>query len=352
MEDKIPKRAVLIGAGMVARTHLTACVHAKGVTLQGVMSRSLHSARALAAEGLVQTGLPLQVYDSLEAVAADPDVDFAIVLTPPNARLAIIGVLATAGKHILLEKPVGRNATEAREVVRLCRAAGVTLGVVFQHRMREASLKAAQMVANSDLGALGVAEISVPWWRNQRYYDEPGRGTYERDGGGVLISQAIHTIDLALSLTGPVRSVCAMAATTRFHKMEAEDFVTAGLQFVNGAVGSLVASTASFPGRAETIVLHFDKASLTLDSGRLLVRWSNGKEECFGAKSGTGGGVDPMAFTHEWHQSVLEDFAASLDSGNQPAITGEDALAAHDLIEAILKSAQIGKTTELSTCPP
>jgi predicted dehydrogenase len=348
MGDKFPKRAVLIGAGMVARTHLTACAHAHGVAIQGIMSRRPDRARALAAEGAIQTGLPLHVYDSLEAVAADPDVDFAIVLTPPNARLEIIRVLAAAGKHILLEKPVGRNATEAREVVRLCRDAGVTLGIVFQHRMREASRKAAEMIVNGDLGALGVVEMCVPWWRDQQYYDEPGRGTYERDGGGVLISQAIHTIDLALSLTGPVASVRAMAATTRFHKMEAEDFVTAGLQFANGAVGSLVASTASFPGRAETIVLHFDKASLSLDSGRLLVRWRNGQEECFGATGGTGGGADPMAFTHEWHQSVIEDFAASLVTGNRPAITGEDALAAHDLIDAILKSARLGEITELS----
>jgi predicted dehydrogenase len=348
MGNEQPKRAVLIGAGMVARTHVAACAHALGVTVHGIHSRSPDRARALAEEGGAQTGSPVHVYESLDAVAADPDVDFAIVLTPPNARIEIIRVLAAAGKHILLEKPVGRNAAEAREIVSFCREAGVTLGVVFQHRMRGASRKAAQMIAMSDLGALGLVEISVPWWRDQRYYDEPGRGTYGRDGGGVLISQAIHTIDLALSLAGPVHSVRAMATTTRFHQMEAEDFVTAGLQFANGAVGSLVASTASFPGGAETITLHFEKASLRLGSGQLHVSWRDGQEERFGAKGGTGGGADPMAFTHEWHQSVIEDFAAALARGGQPAITGEDALAAHDLIDAIITSARSGKVTELS----
>lgn len=348
MGNALPKRAVLIGAGMVARTHLLACADAQGVRVHGIQSRSPDRARALADAHTAQTGENIRVYDSLAAVAADPEVDFAIVLTPPNARIEIVSILASAGKHILLEKPVGRNATEAREVVRLCHEAGVTLGIVFQHRMREASRKAAQMIADNDLGALGLVEIAVPWWRDQGYYDEPGRGTYARDGGGVLISQAIHTIDLALSLAGPVWSVRAMAATTRFHRMEAEDFVTAGLQFANGAVGSFVASTASFPGKAETITLHFEKASLGLASGRLVVQWRDGHEESFGAAGGTGGGADPMAFTHEWHQSVIEDFASALASGRRPAITGQDALAAHDLIDAIITSARSGGATELS----
>jgi predicted dehydrogenase len=348
MAEASPQRAVLVGAGMVAQTHVAACVDAVGVALHGIQSRSRDRAEALAGKAAVLTGQPVKVYDSLDSVASDPDVDFAIVLTPPDARAGIIRPLADAGKHVLLEKPMGRNADEAREVVDICRAADVTLGVVFQHRMREASRKAAQLIANDDLGALGLVEIVVPWWRDQGYYDEPGRGTYARDGGGVLISQAIHTIDLALSLAGPVRSVRAMAATTRFHDMEAEDFVTAGLEFTNGAVGSLVASTASFPGGAESITLHFDTASLRLESGQLHLHRRDGGNAVFGLVGGTGGGADPMAFTHEWHQGVIEDFAAALSEGRAPAITGEKALAAHDLIDAIITSARSGGATELT----
>lgn len=348
MGNNLPKRAVLIGAGMVAHTHVAACADARKVTIHGVQSRNPKRARDLAASAEALIGERVQVYDSIDAVAADPAVDFVIVITPPDARAAIVRPLAAAGKHVLLEKPMGRSGTEAREVVRLCREAGVTLGVVFQHRMRAASCKAAQMVASGDLGALGLVEIAVPWWREQSYYDEPGRGTYARDGGGVLISQAIHTIDLALSLAGPVKAVRAMAATTHFHNMEAEDFVTAGLEFANGAVGSLVASTASFPGGAESIALHFDAASLRLQSGQLHVYWRDGQSEVFGVAGGTGGGADPMAFTHEWHQSVIEDFADALIEGRTPAITGEDALAAHDLIDAITTSARTGGPTELT----
>lgn len=348
MAEVPSKTAVLVGAGMVARTHVAAIAAGNSVRLKAICGRSLGRAEALADEATKLTGRKVAATDDLAAVAADAQVDFAIVLTPPDARASIIRPLAEAGKHILLEKPMGRNAGEAREVAAICRDAGVTLGVVFQHRMREASRAAARAVASGELGGLGLVEITVPWWRAQGYYDEPGRGTFARDGGGVLISQAIHTIDLALSLAGPVRTVRAMTATTRFHAMEAEDFAVAGLTFANGAVGSMVASTASFPGGAESITLHFDRASLTLASGQLVTRWRDGRESVEGAAGGTGGGADPMAFTHEWHQGIIEDFAAALTEGRAPLVTGEAALAAHDLIDATIRSAKSGRVEEIA----
>ena len=331
----------LIGAGMVAATHLAAIRDANGLRLTGIWSRDPARAQASAPGA--------RVYPDLAAVAADPDVTFAIVITPPNARAAIIAPLVAAGKHILLEKPVARDLAEARAVVDLCADAGVTLGVVFQHRMREASQAAAALVASGDLGPLGLAEINVPWWRDQAYYDAPGRGTYARDGGGVLISQAIHTIDLALSLTGPVASVQAMTATTRLHQMEAEDVAVAGLRFAQGAVGWLTASTASFPGGAESICLHFARGSLHLEAGILTLSHRDGRVERIGAQAGTGGGADPMAFTHDWHQAVLQDFRDALHEGRAPLVTGQGALAAHTLIDAITQSARLGQTIEVAS---
>ncbi|WP_233491774.1 Gfo/Idh/MocA family protein [Nioella nitratireducens] len=346
MADSEILTCVLVGTGMVARTHLAALrAAAPKVRLKGVAARRPESAAAFADAA---QGAPLQVYPDIAAIAADPEVDAVVIATPPDARAALVRPLAEAGKHILLEKPVGRISAEAEEVVRICEDAGVRLGIFFQHRMRAASLKAAGLVTSGTLGALGLVEITVPWWREQAYYDEPGRGTYARDGGGVLISQAIHTIDLALSLAGPVSQVQAMAATTRFHQMESEDFATAGLRFTNGAVGSLVASTASFPGGAETITLHFDKASLHLGSGVLTLRWRDGREETFGATATTGGGADPMAFTHDWHQAIIEDFAAALNEGRAPVASGRDALAAHHLIDAIAASAKEGRIMDVS----
>ncbi len=343
------KTCVIIGAGMVAKTHVLACAASPDkIRLKGIVDSGSGRAKALAEEASKHAGYDVTVYSSVEAAAHDKDVDFAIIATPPNARLDIVEAFARAGKHILMEKPVARNTDEAERLVALCRDASITLGIIFQHRMRAASQKARELVDGGTLGELGLCEISVPWWRAQSYYDEPGRGTLARDGGGVLISQAIHTIDLALSLTGPVSRVQAMAATTRFHRMETEDYVAAGLRFASGAVGSLVASTASFPGSAESILLHFDNASLRLASGLLHVDWRDGRQEVFGgAASGTGGGADPMAFTHEWHQGVFEDFADSITVERPPVVTGEAALLSHRLIDAIINSAETGKEVEL-----
>lgn len=328
----------VIGAGMVSATHLHAIADLSDhLDLRGIWSRN--------PERAAKAGC--RVYGSVDEVCADETVDFAIILTPPNGRVDIVTALARAGKHILMEKPVGRSSAEARKLTKICRDAGVTMGVVFQHRMREASLAAAQLVATGTLGALGLAEIDVPWWRDQGYYDEPGRGTRARDGGGVLISQAIHTIDLALSLTGPVHSVQAMAATTRFHRMETEDFVSAGLRFVNGAVGSLRASTASYPGGAESITLHFENGSIRLCAGILRIDWRDGRTEEIGAAGGTGGGADPMAFTHAWHQGVIADFADALRNNREPVVTGEIALQSHMLIDAIIASADLGAVVEI-----
>lgn len=343
MTQERPLGVAMIGLGMVARTHLLALRDATPpLRLAGVMSRNAVRAQAFAQEAGQVLGAPVRAYADVEAVAADPAVDLALLLTPPDARASLIGPLAAAGKAILAEKPLGRTLAEAEEVVALCAAAGMPLGVVFQHRMRAASRAAFDLVRGGGLGALGLVEIAVPWWREQAYYDEPGRGTYARDGGGVLISQAIHTIDLALALAGPVAEVTAMTATTRFHRMEAEDVAVAGLRFACGAAGWLTASTASYPGASESIVLHFEAASLRLAEGVLTVSWRDGRQETHGATATTGGGADPMAFGHDWHQSVLEDFAAAMSDGRPPAITGQDALTAHRLIDAITRSARDG----------
>ncbi len=350
-QENVPSLGIaLIGAGMVAKTHMAAIAHAQpAVTLSGVLSRTPSKTGALIAGFAEQFEKPPAVYQTLDDVLADETVEAAVIVTPPNVREDLIAPLARAGKHILLEKPVARTLEEAGAVVALCEEAGVTLSIVFQHRFREASRAAKDLIDSGELGELGLAEIAVPYWRGQDYYDELGRGTYARDGGGVLISQAIHTIDLVNHLVGPVKSIQAMTAKTRFHRMEAEDVAVAGLTFANGAAGSFVATTASYPGGAETITLHFDKASLRLDSGVLTVSWRDGRVETHGAAGGTGGGADPMAFTHEWHQSVLEDFADAVACGRTPLVTGRQALAAHAFIHAIEQSAKEGRMAEVSS---
>lgn len=342
-------KVALIGLGMVARTHVRAITASAGhVILKGVCSQNPKKAAEFAQSIAVDLGAPPQVYATVQDIAADPDIDFAVLCTPPNARAEIVATLASAGKHILMEKPIERSFDAAAAIVSTCEAAGVTLGIVFQHRMRASAQQLTSLLNSGTLGGIAVVEINVPWWRAQSYYDEPGRGTYARDGGGVLISQAIHTLDLALSLTGPVTKVQAIARTSSLHRMEAENYVSAGLDFANGAVGSLIASTTSYPGGAESITLHCKNGSAVMKSGQLEVFWQTGKVEKFGEESASGGGADPMAFTHEWHQAIIEDFATSLAENRAPVVSGRTALDVHRLIDAIVLSSEQERAISLS----
>ncbi len=326
---------------MVSRTYGDAILNSERVSLETVYSRTAEGRAAFLNDW---PDLGARAAQSIADIA-NSDVDFVIVTTPPSARADIVRSLAEAGKPILMEKPVERSLENATALVERCKAAGIPLGIVLQHRARPAVADLRRLMPT--LGTLRAAEVNVPWWRPQSYYDEPGRGSYARDGGGVLISQAIHTLDLMLSLTGPVTEVTAMTATTGFHTMEAEDFVTAGLRFDNGAVGQIFATTASFPGRGETIALHFDDGSAHLDAGLLKIDRQDGTSETFGQAASSGAGADPMAFTSDWHRFVIEDFADALSNNRAPLVTGRDALGVHRLIAAMEHSARNGTSAKL-----
>ena len=333
----------MIGLGMVSGMFADAIKNSDKVTLGPIFARSEESRAAFLA---AHPELDAEAASSIDAIAADPSVDFVIVTTPPDARVEIVEILAKAGKPILMEKPIERNLATATSIVETCEAHGVPLGITLQHRARP---QVADFIERQDaLGPLISVENNVPWWRPQSYYDEPGRGTYARDGGGVLITQAIHPIDLMLSLTGPVAEVTAMCATSGFHDMEGEDFVVVGMQFESGAIGQLFASTASYPGHGETMTLHCKNGSARMDRGKLIIDWQDGRVEELGKEAASGAGADPMAFKSDWHRFVIEDFAEALAAGRPPLIPGRSALEVHRLIEAIELSGRDGKRVSLN----
>lgn len=334
----------VVGAGMAAKPHALALqALADRIEVRGVWRRD----RAALAQFCDSYRFPAA--QSYEDLLADPGVEALLVLTPPNVREELVAAAAAAGKHVLMEKPVERSTAAAERIVANCDAAGVTLGIIFQHRFRAASQALAQLVAERALGRLELVHLVVPWWRPQQgYYDRPGRGTLAQDGGGVLITQAIHSLDLMLSLTGPVRAVTGLAATTRLHQMETEDFVSAGLEFANGAMGGLMATTAAFPGGAESLTLGFAKASATLSGGTLTLSWHDGRTETVGeAASSSGGGADPMAFPYDWHMAQIADFAEAIRAGRAPLSTGRTALGVHRLIDALMLSSREGRRVVL-----
>ncbi len=335
----------LIGVGMVGKTYASVFKDSEDrLKLVGAMGRSLETGQGF----LDQYDLTGKAYGSVAEITNDPDVDFVILTTPPNARLDIVKELIAAGKPILMEKPVERALPAAIEICDLCEDAGIPLGIVFQHRARPSAKALWERLATDQFGPLRLVEISVPWWRPQAYYNELGRGTYERDGGGVMISQAIHIMDLALQFTGPVAQVNALTATTGLHQMESEDFVSAGLRFSNGAVGSLVASTASFPGRTPEIVLHYDTVTARLESDLLELNWHDGRSEKLGESVATGSGSDPMAFKSDLHEAVMVDFADALAANRPPMATGRSALRVHALIDAIERAGKSGTICDVT----
>jgi len=270
-----------------------------------------------------------------------------MILTPPNTHLELVERFAAAGKHILLEKPLEVSTVRAEALVRAAGAAGVRLGAVFQSRFREASLALRARLEQGTLGELAAANVVCPWWRPQSYYDEPGRGTLARDGGGVLITQAIHTLDLALSLTGPVAEVAAICGTTRLHRMETEDCAGAGLRFANGALGALFATTAEYPGFPERIELIGTRTTAVLAAGVVTLHHHDGRTERIGEEQTTGGGADPMAFPHDAHRALLTEFLDALDQDREPVPSGREALRVHRFIDAVLRSSKLGRAVAI-----
>ena len=283
---------------------------------------------------------PFPVTGDLDALVDDPSIEAAMILTPPRTHLPLVERFAAAGKHVLLEKPLEADTTRAEAVVAACERAGVTLGVVLQHRFRPAARALAARLRAGDLGDVAAASVHVPWWRPQTYYDEPGRGTLSRDGGGVLVTQAIHTLDLFLSLTPRVAEVAALVATTPLHRMETEDLACAALRFTGGALGTLNATTASYPGFAERIEIVGTKGTAMLTAGKADFWWQDGRTESLGEESTLGGGADPMAFANDAHRAVLAEFLDALDERRPPVNNGKAALLVHDLIDAVLQSSR------------
>lgn len=292
-------------------------------------------------------GFPL--CDSLETILADDSVEVVAVLTPPNTHRDLVTRCAQAGKHVLIEKPLEITTARAEALVAECRKAGVKLGVVLQHRFRPAGMTLARILEAGELGRIVGCSSTIRLWRPQSYYDEPGRGSFARDGGGVLMSQGIHTLDLMLSLAGPVAEVTGFPTTTPVHRMETEDLVCAAIRFSNGALGTIDATTAAYPGFPEEIVLTCEKGTALLRGTELLVQFQDGRSTTIAPDRSAGGtGADPMAFPHDYHRAVMADFVEAIRTGREPKVTGEEALKVHRLIDGLIETGRTGRPARIA----
>lgn len=336
-------RIAVIGLGMAVTPH------AKGLMDLADDVEVVHAfAPSEARRAAFAERFPFPLTDSLDTILNDASVEAALVLTPANTHLPITEQLAAAGKHVLLEKPLDITTERSEALVAACRKAGVKLGVVLQHRFRPAGMKLAEVLTSGALGAIVGCSTVIRLWRPQDYYDEPGRGTFARDGGGVLISQGIHTLDLMMSLAGPVAEVTGFTTTTPLHRMETEDLVCAAARFANGAFGTIDATTAAYPGFAERIELACEKGTASLVGTELLVQFTSGERIVVEADKSAGGtGADPMAFPHDYHRAVMADFIDALRNDREPKVTGEEALKVHRLIDALIETGKAGRPVKV-----
>ncbi|MGC3983667.1 MAG: Gfo/Idh/MocA family oxidoreductase [Pseudorhodoferax sp.] len=335
-------RIAVVGAGVAAPPHLRSLHDLRGqAEVAWVWGRDL--------QRLASAELPpgARTTTRLEDVLEDASVDAALVLTPPHTHLEIVERLAAAGKHVLVEKPVELTLARAEALVAACARHGVRLAVMLQHRASPAALQLAELVRGGSLGALTGASATVRWWRPQSYYDQPGRGTLARDGGGVLMTQAIHTLDLLLHLVGAPQRVLGLAATTPVHRMETEDHAAALLHWENGAIGLLHATTAAYPGYPERIALDFTQGTATLEAGALVVERPGQEPLRVGQPQASGSGANLMGFDHAGHRAVVADFLASIAEGRAPLTDGASALPVQRLIEAVLRSSAEGIAVRL-----
>src|SRR3954469_763298 len=325
-------KIAIVGLGMAVTPHAKSLIDLKSRASVAYAYSPTPERRAKFAE---RFDFPLA--DNIETIANDRSVDAVLILTPPNTHLELVERFAGAGKHILLEKPLEISLERAERLVSLARK--ITFGVVLQHRFRPAAAKLHDIVAGGRLGKLVSASASIPNWRPQTYYDHPGRGTKARDGGGVLLTQGIHTLDLLSWYAGEVTEAKSLWTTTPIHRMESEDLACAVLRFSSGALGVVHATTSAYPGYPERIELIGTKGSAVLEGTALRAQFIDGTSEEMKTDAGGGGtGADPMAFPHDWHRDLLADFLDAIEQRRAPRSSGEETLKVHRLIDRILRS--------------
>jgi UDP-N-acetyl-2-amino-2-deoxyglucuronate dehydrogenase len=329
----------IVGTGMVARYHAQAIAAAPGARLLAVCRSSAGKTRE-AAEAF---GVPCD--ESFEALLRRQDVDAVCLCTPSGLHAAHAIAAARAGKHVLVEKPMALSVADADAMISACRTAGVRLGVVLQRRTDPTFRELRTAIAAGELGdpVLGVA--TIPYYRSQDYYASAAwRGTWALDGGGALMNQGIHIVDLLLWFLGDVASVAAHAATLA-RSIEVEDCVTAALRFEGGALGSLAATTAATPGFPHRVEIYGTRGGVQIE-GESVVRWHGaGSERKLPTSAGpseAGAGASPTGIAPSGHARIVADFVAAVRDARDPLVTGEEGRRSLACVLAVYESARTG----------
>jgi UDP-N-acetyl-2-amino-2-deoxyglucuronate dehydrogenase len=346
----------ILGCGVIGPHHAKAIAGLESAELAAVADIVPELAEELAEEhGCAHSA-------SLEEMLSGVDLDAVCVCTPSGMHAEGAIAALEAGKHVVIEKPVDITLEAADRLIEVQLATGRRVAVVSQHRFDSATQAVHEALARGEFGRLTSGSADVRWWRSQSYYDSGGwRGTWELDGGGVLINQAIHSIDLLQWLMGQVVEVTAYTGLIAHERIEVEDTAVAILKFANGPLGTIVATTAAYPGLTTRIAVHGDRGSAIIDDDDLTYfhAATEGQEgEAYGAsggenqaeeimqrygdaESGPGAGADPGSLSMA-HRDQIKDFVEAVRDDREPLVNLGEGRKPLAIIQGIYESARTG----------
>lgn len=340
----------VIGCGMIADFHARAIADVRGARLIAGYDRVPAAADRLA------TSTGCRAYHDLDAMLADPAIDVVTIGSPSGAHMEPAVAAARAGKHVIVEKPLEITLRRCDKIIAECEKAGVVLATIFPSRFHDSSREMKRAVDGGRFGRLTVGDAIVKWYRTQEYYDSGAwRGTWSLDGGGALMNQAIHSVDLLTWLMGPVVEIRAQMGLLAHKWIEVEDVVMATLRFENGAMGILEASTAIYPGYLKRIEIHGSTGSAVLEEEDL-IKWDFAKknrrdatilEKMSQQKSGGGGAADPSAIGHHGHTRQFQDVLKAIKKGTSPLVDGPEGRRSVEIILGVYKAAETGRAVQL-----
>lgn len=340
----------IVGLGLIADFHAKAIRTMQKGELVACYSRTQDKADAFGQK------YNCNGYSDMQGFLAHPGLEIVTVCTPSGFHLEPALESAEAGKHLIIEKPLEVTLERCDQVIEVCEKKNVKLAGIFPSRFHDVARVIKKTIDEGRFGKLILGDAYVKWYRSQEYYDKGGwHGTWKLDGGGALMNQSIHAIDLLQWFMGPVDSVSAFTDTLGHERIEVEDVSVAALHFANGALGVIEGSTAIFPGFLKRIEISGTQGSAILEEENLKA-WTFSEEkekdkeiwEKFEAKTETGGGAaDPAAIGFHGHQRQFEDMIKAIEAGKNPLVDGYEARKAVEIILAIYRSAREGKKITL-----
>ncbi len=336
----------IIGSGVIAVMHADAIATLPGARLVAVTDAAAGAATAFAAA----RGCAAE--PDLDALLARDDVDVVCVCVPSGLHAEVGVRAAKAGKHLVVEKPIDVTLAAADRLIEAARTAGVALTVISQHRFDPGLTELKRLLGEGALGRLVLGEASTKWYRTQAYYDSAGwRGSWAMDGGS-LMNQGVHYVDLLRWCMGPVTEVTAVC-TTQAHQIEAEDTALAIVRFGSSAVGTILSSTAAYPGFPQRLEITGTEGAVTVEDGRIVRRafgaGARGDRDDDGLPGTAEVGSDPAALDVSGHAAQIADLLAAIEEGREPAVGGQAGRDALEIVCAVYESARSGHAVTLGS---